>query len=313
MSRIHEALKKAELEAGAAAVADLRPLKPQTSAASLQEELIPLVENKAGIALPPPVDFPKSTTALRLEEISKACMQVDWEPDPSTDVFANGGSNLEAAEQFLTLRSRLYNLRAESALRSVLITSPFPGDGKTFVASNLARAIVRQSERRVLLIDADLRCSNLHLLLGALAEPGLGDYLSSAAGEMAVMQHGREGGLYFIASGRPTGNPSELLSNGRLKTLIERAAPCFDWIIIDSPPCLPVADASLMAGLCDVTLLIVRAGATPSSATHKAHHDLQKTNRVGIVLNAVDEKTVTYGSHYGRDYYGHLASEDSTQ
>ena len=312
MSRIHEALKKAELEASAAALADPGRLEAQTGAVFLQKELIPLVESKAGFALPPPVDFLKSAAALRLDEVSKKCMQVQWRPDPSTNVFANGGLNLEAAEQFRTLRSRLYHLRAESAVRSVLISSPISGDGKTFVASNLAQAIVRQPERRVLLIDADLRASNLHNLLGAPAEPGLSEYLSSAAEEMGVIQHGQEGGLYFMAGGKPTGNPSELLSNGRLKTLIERAAPCFDWIIIDSPPCLPVADASVIAGFCDATLLVVRAGTTPSSAVQKAHQDLQKANRVAVVLNAVADKTWSYGSYYGRGEYGSDAKDAST-
>jgi protein-tyrosine kinase len=308
MSRIHEALKKAELEAGAATLADLRPLERETNAVSHQEELVPLVESKAGIALPQTVDFPKNTTVLRLEEISNGCMQVKWRPDPLTNVFENRGLNPGAAEQFRKLRSRLYHLRAENSLRSLLITSPISGDGKTFVASNLAQAIVRQPDRRVLLIDADLRCSNLHKPLGAQAEPGLREYLSSAAEEMAVIQHGRESGLYFIAGGKPAGNASELLSNGRLKTLIERAASCFDWIIIDSPPCLPVADASVIAGFCDGTLLVVRADATPSSAAHKASQELQKTNFVGVVLNAVDEKTLSYQS-----YYDHGAPDESTQ
>ena len=188
-----------------------------------------------------------------------------------------------------------YHLRAENPLRSVLVTSAISGDGKTFVAGNLAQAIVRQHERRVLLIDADLRSPNLHTLLGAPVEPGLGECLSGAAKETAFMQHGQEG-LYFIAAGKPTGNPSELISNGRLKALIERAAPCFDWIITDSPPCLPVADASVIAGFCDAVLLVVRSRVTPSSAAQKAHQDLQKTNRVAVVLNAAGEKTLNYGS-----------------
>lgn len=302
MSRIHEALKKAELEAGAETLAHLRPLERQTNAVSHLEEAVPLVESKANIALPP-VDFPKNAAALRLEEISKGCVQVKWRPDPQRNVFVNSGLNRGAAEQFRTLRSRLYQLRAERSFRSVLITSPISGDGKTFVTSNLAQAIVRQPGRRVLLIDADLRCSNLHIRLGAPVEPGLGDYLSGTAEEMAVIQHEQEGGLYFIAGGKPAGNPSELLSNGRLKTLIERAASCFDWVIIDSPPCLPVADASIIAGFCDGALLVVRAGATPSSAAQKASQELQKAHLVGVVLNAVDEKTLSYGSYYGRDYY----------
>jgi len=312
MSRIHEALKKAELEA-ATALTDVRPPERPTSAASYQDEVKPLEEKKTGIVSPTKVDFPKGTTALRLEEVSKRCRQVRWHPNPATNVFASRGFNPEAAEQFRTLRSRLYHLRDEASLRTVLITSPISGDGKTFVASNLAQAIVRQPDRRVLLIDADLRCSNLHKAFGAEPEPGLAEYLSGEAEEMAVIQHGQEGGLYFIPGGKPAPNASELLSNGRLKTLIEYSASCFDWIIIDSPPCLPDADPRMIAGLCDGTLLVVRAGSTPSSAAEKASQELQTTRFLGVVLNAVDEKTLVYGSYYGRNPYVGGISDDSTQ
>jgi protein-tyrosine kinase len=220
--------------------------------------------------------------------------------------------NLEAAEQFRTLRSRLYQLRAEKKLRVVLVTSAIANDGKTFVASNLAQVIVRQPDRHVLLIDADLRSSNMHAVMGAPLAPGLSDYLSGAADEAAVIQHGQEGGLYFIAGGKSASNASELLSNGRLKALIENAASCFDWVIIDSPPCLPVADASLMAGLCDGVLLVVRASATPVSAANKVARELQKRNLLGVVLNAVDEKTLSYGSYYGRPY-GSAAKDESAK
>ncbi len=307
MSRIHEALKKAELEGSALGVLNSRPSGPQTSVASKVEDPVEL----AGISLPVAAGGPARGLSLRFEDIKESCAHVNWRPDSLKDVFAEPG--LEAAEQFRTLRSRLYHLRAERPLRVILVTSPISGDGKTFVASNLAQAIVRQADRRVLLIDADLRSSLLHIPLGAPANPGLGEYLGGSADEMAVIQHGQEGGLYFIAGGKPVGNASELLSNARLKTLIERTAPCFDWIILDSPPCLPVSDATVIAELCDGILLVVRSGSTPSSAAHKAHHELRKRNVIGIVLNGVNEKVLTYGSYYGRGQYGQAASEDSTR
>ena len=145
-------------------------------------------------------------------------------------------------------------------------------------------------------------------------EPGLGEYLNGAADEMSVIQHGQEGGLYFIAGGKAVSNASELLSNGRFKNLLERAAPCFDWIIIDSPPCVPVADASMIARLCDGIVLVVRSGSTPLSAARKACQELQNKKLIGVLLNAVDEKTLTYSSYYGRGTYGKVTSDsdDST-
>lgn len=307
MSRIHEALKKAGLEAGAVSTPAEVHQPPRQTSAPPKEDLVNLAE----ISFPRRTEDPQGAP-LRFVDIKERCTHLDWRPDSPMDVFANGSQNEQAAEQFRTLRSRLYSLRAEKSLRVILVTSPLSADGKTFTASNLAQAIVRQPDRHVLLIDADLRSSRLHIPLGASLEPGLSEYLSGAADEMAAIQHGQEGGLYFIAGGKTVSNASELLSNGRLRNLIERATPCFDWIIIDSPPCVPVADASMIAGFCDGILLVVRAGSTPLSAAHKACQELQNKNLIGVVLNAVDERTLTYSSYHGRGAYGQVASDDST-
>jgi len=314
MSRIHEALRKAELEAGAITTADVQPADHQEPAARPKHEnTAQFAEIRNEIQSPLVADLLQVKRSWDLDDIKRRCAQVRWDPDPLSDVFGQESQNLEAAEQFRTLRSRLYQLRAERKLRVVLVTSAIANDGKTFVASNLAQVIVRQPDRHVLLIDADLRASHMHAVMGAPVAPGLSDYLSGAADETAVIQHGREGGLYFVAGGKSASNASELLSNGRLKALIENAASCFDWVIIDSPPCLPVADASLIAGLCDGVLLVVRASATPSSAATKVAQELRKRNLLGVVLNAVDEKTLSYGSYYGRGHYGSSAKDDSAR
>ncbi len=209
------------------------------------------------------------------------------------------------AEQFRTLRSRVYDLRETAPLKKILITSAIAGEGKTFVASNFAQAITREKDRRVLLIDGDLRKPRLHIPLGAPLSPGLSDYLRNEMDEVSLIQHGQEGNLCFIAGGDETTHASELLSNGRMQKLLDRLAPLFDWVIIDSPPCLPVADAAVLAGLCDGVLLVVRAKYTPSAMAQKARKELQKRNVVGVVLNAV-EKEGMYESCYSYGYgYGH--------
>jgi tyrosine-protein kinase Etk/Wzc len=185
-----------------------------------------------------------------------------------------------------------------------------PGEGKTFVTTNLAQAIIRQPDRRVLIIDADLRRARVHTLLGAPPSPGLTDYLRGEVDEMAVVQHGHEGNLCFIPGGNEVTNPSELLLNGRLKKLIERLAPVFDWVILDSPPCLPVADATILADVCDGVLLVARAGSTPASTAQRACQEMQGKNLVGVVLNAVEEAH-TYGTYYYQGYgYGHSESKN---
>jgi capsular exopolysaccharide synthesis family protein len=200
--------------------------------------------------------------------------------------------------------ARLYQLRGSQQLRTLLIASSIPAEGKTFVTNNLAQAIVRQPDRRCLIIDADLRCSRLHVPLGAPPSPGLTDYLLGEADEVSVIQHGQDGNLCFIPGGKEVANPSELLLNGRLKTLLERVAPIFDWVILDSPPLLPVADASLLADHVDGVILVVRAASTPTLTAERACQELQGRNVVGVVLNAV-EQSQGYGSYYHAGYgYG---------
>src|ERR1700728_473358 len=104
----------------------------------------------------------------------------------NVNVFFNPNLSVHGAEQFRTLRSRLYQLRANQPLRTLLVTSSVPGEGKTFATTNLAQAVVRQPDRRVLIIDADLRCARLLLPLGVPTSPGLTDYLRGEEVEMAV-------------------------------------------------------------------------------------------------------------------------------
>src|ERR1700684_3883761 len=248
-----------------------------------------------------------SSEHLRFDDLRKKCAHPTWHLDPNVNMFLNSTNTGHGAEQFRTLRSRLYQMRSTQPLKTLLVTSSVPAEGKTFVTNNLAQAIVRQPDRRCLIIDADLRCSRLHVPLGAPPTPGLTDYLLGEADEMAVIQHGQEGNLCFIPGGKEVSNPSELLLNGRLKTLLERVTPVFDWVILDSPPLLPVADASLLADHVDGVILVLRAASTQTSTAERACQELQGRNVVGGVLNAV-EKAHAYGSYYYHGYgtgYGH--------
>ena len=303
MSRIHEALKKAEQERSTA-----HGVEPEGQS---QERVLPAQTWKA---VSPSRSLESTTAAthalnvaghsddfLRFDDLRARCSHPHWDPDPNVNVFLNPALSAHGAEQFRTLRSRLYQLRNSQPLRTVLITSSVPAEGKTFVTSNLAHAIVRQSDRRALIIDADLRCARLHVPLGAPAAPGLTDYLRGEADEMSIIQHGHDGNLCFIPGGNEVTDPSELLSGGGLKRLLDRLSPVFDWILLDSPPCVPVADANILADICDGVLLVVKAGDTPSEVVQKACQELSGRNIVGVVLNAAEQAQV-YGSYYYNGY-----------
>jgi capsular exopolysaccharide synthesis family protein len=300
MSRIHEALKKAEQERV------VQPAEPVTVPPQVMEAA-PMVSSGA---ISTPVDIIAQTAAgtaykndfLRFEDILARCTHPEWHPNPNVNVFFSTDAGTHGAEQFRTLRSRLYQLRSTQNLRTLLVTSSIPGEGKTFVTTNLAQAIVRQPDRRALIIDADLRLPRLHVPLGAPRSPGLSNYLRGQVDEVSVIQNDLHGNLCIIPGGDEVTDPSELLSNGRMKVLLDRIAPVFDWVIIDSPPCLVVSDASVLMDLCDGALMVVAAGVTPSESAQRACQEFSARNLIGVVLNRAEEFS-SYGEH--AYYYGY--------
>src|SRR5258708_24328439 len=186
MSRIHEALKKAAQERSERLPASIdssvafdpidlaRPLGSVESFPTIGSNLSPL----------------QDTNVLRYEDLMKKCVRTRLKIDPRMSVFEGQDEQNLGAERFRTLRSRLYQIASARTLKKLLITSTVPAEGKTFVVTNLAQSIIRQPERRVLLIDGDLRASRLHLCLGTQRSPGLADYLAGEADAYSVMQKG---------------------------------------------------------------------------------------------------------------------------
>ena len=299
MSRIHEALKKAEQERNIAHPA---------------EEILAPVEFPEAVPLHRPAETHAITSAaaassdgLTFDLIRERSRASAWAFDPRTVLFGTPRPNEQKArlgtEEFRTLRSRLYQIRERQALKTLLVTSALPAEGKTFVASNLAQVIVRQHERRALLIDADLRWSRMHLSFGTSMKPGLSDYLSGEADELSIIQRGAYDNLFFIPGGSPCSNPAELLASGKLEALLHKMAPLFDWVILDSPPAVPVSDASLLADMCDGVLMVVRSAVTPYDMAQRAVQEFREKHLVGVVLNDVEPGT-GYSSYYYHYYHG---------
>lgn len=297
MSRIHEALKKAAEERSAQtsnrAGSDLLDL-------SIQEEMA--VKQPVDGGVPPKPRLPEKSDPgiARFEEFAKRCTHVKWKAESNSSIYAAHANNSVGAEKFRTLRSRLYQIASVQPLKRILITSSTPAEGKTFVAANLAESFIRQENRRVLIIDSDLRASRLHLHLGAPDTPGLSDYLRGDADEYQVTQVEQDGNLCLIPGGNEVPNPSELLHSDRMRQLLDRMSQIFDWIILDSPPALAVHDASILADMCDGVLFVVRAGATDFELAAKASSEFREKNLLGVVLNRVDK-----GDSYGGYYYGY--------
>ena len=153
-----------------------------------------------------------------------------------------------------------------------------------------------------MLIDGDLRGPRLHLMLGTAPGPGLSEYLVGKADEVSIMQRGAMEGLFFIPSGESLENPAELVASGKLKLLLQRLEPLFDWIIIDSPPVIPVSDASVLSKVCDGVLMVVRSNSTPSELARRARMEFPDQMLIGAVLNGTDHELQKYERYYYETY-----------
>jgi protein-tyrosine kinase len=216
-----------------------------------------------------------------------------------------------SVEQFRSLRSRIYELRDISPLKSILVTSGMPQEGKSFISTNLAFSLARHKNSRVLLVDGDMRRYTLHQTLGCESQPGLADYLAGKVGIVEVMQRPEQSvdanarqslppNITFIAGGNGGDKAADLSGNPRFGELIRQAAPHFDWIIVDSSPVLPVSDAVNLARACDGVLLVAREGITKFPVAQRAQSELKASNVLGFVLNAVHEMPQV-GNYYGYD------------
>lgn len=191
-------------------------------------------------------------------------------------------------EQYRTLRTQLFHAAERKKTQVVTVTSTLAGEGKTSTVINLGLAIA-QSEKRVLIIDGDLRRPNVAAYLGVKPKVGLGETL---AGEAAALDslftlEGQE--MYVLAVSRESANPTELLSSERLVEMIAELRGYFDFILVDSPPVLPFADARLLANQADAVMLVVRAGMAQYETVEKAIEALPAAKMLGVVLNGADD------------------------
>jgi capsular exopolysaccharide synthesis family protein len=207
--------------------------------------------------------------------------------------------NSPGADRFRLLRMRLRVLWNARKLKTLLITSPLPGDGKSTIALNLATALAERGKRKVLLIEADLHRSPLAQNLNLRAAAGLAECLEDGLSPLSVVRRLEPLGWYLLTAGQPRGNPTELVQGDGLAVVMQRLSPYFDWILIDSPPVTPLTDAISLGRQANASLLVTKAGRTPSEALERAIARLGRENIVGLVLNGAEESSESYSGYYG--------------
>lgn len=201
-----------------------------------------------------------------------------------------------AAEAFRLLGVRLRHLQQVRPLKMILITSTVPEEGKSMIAANLACSLAARTEQRILLLEGDVRRPSLSRVFGLGKNPGICEWLQGERSLMMCIYHLEGPELWILPAGSSPSNPLELVQSGRLSALMDQLAAYFDWIIIDSPPVLPLADASVWTQLADGILLVTRQGTTQKKQLQKGLDTLDAKKVIGAVLNSSKNAE-------GNDYY----------
>ncbi|MFT8872028.1 MAG: CpsD/CapB family tyrosine-protein kinase [Sporolactobacillus sp.] len=206
------------------------------------------------------------------------------------------------AEQYRTIRTNIDFSQVNGELKTIMLTSAGPGEGKSTTAANLA-IVMAQQGKSVLLIDADLRKPTVHYTFRLGNTQGLTTVLTKQSSFEDTVRKTDAEHLFVLTSGPVPPNPAELLSSPAMENLLKHALTLFDAVIFDTPPLLAVADAQILANLCDGVVLVVRSGATEKEAAVKAKALLDKAGAriLGVVLN--DKPVSKADSHYYY-YYG---------
>jgi succinoglycan biosynthesis transport protein ExoP len=228
---------------------------------------------------------------------------VPVEPPPDNRPIAMSEPNEFAVEVYRGLRTNIQFLALDKPLQIIQVTSPIPGEGKTTTASNLA-VVLAQAGNQVIIVDADLRKPQLHEVFGVQAAPGITEALLGENVDM-VVNH-LDGGVHVVTAGAVPPNPSEMLSSSRVGAMLHDLASRYDYVIIDSAPVLPVADAVTLGRAVEGVLLVAQAGRTSRHAVEDALGRLERVGApvFGIVLNRakVGGREGGYGYAYSYRY-----------
>jgi capsular exopolysaccharide synthesis family protein len=192
-----------------------------------------------------------------------------------------------AAEKFRVLGLKLRNLRERRKLRRIVVTGTAPEEGKSLVAANLALNQSRSKVLKTLLVDGDLRRPTVASRFGFdRGLPGLSECLRGERKLSDVVYKLSNSGLYLLPAGRAPENPLDLMQSGRLPELLDRLGTFFDWIVIDTPPVIPVADTTFWMKLADGVLVVIREGVSEKKVVERALDSFDRSALLGIVVNS---------------------------
>ncbi len=289
MSRVHDALRKAEQAGGFAPV----PKERIAPAAAVLRAPAPSVT--ASAQLEPDL----------LQELLEKIQEIPYNPSPDSHLIDANQPHEAPTEEFRTLRTRLNHLQSLQPIHTVVVTSPSPAEGKSFSAVNLALAESHLAGNFTLLADFDFRRPIIHSLFQIDRTPGITDFLVGKAQLHEIIKRVAGTNLFIMPAGEAVINPLELLNLREVKLLLDKLPALFNWVILDSPPLLFAADANLLSTLCDGTIIVVRIGSTTIDSVTRAMQSLCQNNVLGIVVNGARRgELYSKYTYYHSYYYG---------
>ena len=268
---------------------------------SAAKELLAIVEQAAGnpaTIVPPPRHIPE---LKQPDQFPPANMAL---PLTSKFVCFSQPESL-AAEKFRFLATRLRHMQQKRQLKRIVVTSSVAGEGKSVTAANLAYALAG-GKQQVLLVEGDLRRPSLGQQLGVSDLPGLSQVLQGTSDSANNIYRLELSGCCVLLAGSVLTNPLEFLQGGKLSAFMDRVSTSFDWVVIDSPPVLPLADTSIWMRLADAIILVTRPGTTTKRQLQRTFEAIEQSKLLGAVLNASREATT---SNY---YYRYAARTGSS-
>jgi capsular exopolysaccharide synthesis family protein len=287
MSRIQQILDKAEREGG---VRRVRTDVAVDSAAAAAPFAAGVSQSIPQVHTAPPLDLPLGADSrsaavdlVQPQTVAPARIVAGAHLDPR--LITSSSADAVATEQYRALRTRIVHADPTSPTSVVLITSPGRSEGRTLTAGNLALTMAQEWQRRVCIVDADLRHPQMHRIFGLPDGPGLCDVLAGQATLAEALITLEEHQLTILPAGHVPGRPAELLGTSAMRRTLEMLRSQFDRVVVDAPPATPLADVSVLEPMVDRVLLVVRAGLTTKPAIHDAVAAIEASKLLGLVLN----------------------------
>lgn len=298
MTRLSEALKRAAETAGTPAIATSDEAAPAAAWQFSPVETMHVPPAMPADPAPPRTPQPAADATARPGPAPAKPLRFG-EADRDKLIV---GDQVDAGlvEQYRQLAAVMHHAQKASGVRSVMVTSALPSEGKTLTATNLALTLSESYQRRVLLIDADLRRPRMREMFALPSGEGLTDSLAMARpGRLPV--HQITPTLWVLTAGRVIPDPMSMLVSPAMKQLLDDARDTFDWVVVDTPPIAILPDANLLAAMIDTALLVVSAQSTPYPMVQRAVQAVGPSRILGVVLNRAEKA----GLPANYDYYGY--------